>query len=103
MLVSLPDRGKHQPQNLSAFAVKLTLASTITPGNSWAKLPITEDMLRKLLTFYNVSPDFLRVIQFFGRRTRERISSSAAFRCRFKAKEMDPTAYVSGILSPRLA
>ncbi|RPB05736.1 hypothetical protein L873DRAFT_1661523 [Choiromyces venosus 120613-1] len=88
---------KHQLQTPNVFAWRLTLASSITPGNSWAKLPITEEMLRKLLTFYKVSPDFLRVVQFFGRQTRERISSSAAFRYLFKAKERDPTAYVSEI------
>ncbi|CAZ81470.1 unnamed protein product [Tuber melanosporum] len=93
--ILMDDRRFHFRCFLSAW--KLTLASAITPGNSWAKLPITEEMLRKLLTFYKVSPHFLRVVHFFGRQTRERISSSAAFRCLFTEKETDPAAHVSEI------
>ncbi|PWW72690.1 hypothetical protein C7212DRAFT_285727 [Tuber magnatum] len=79
------------------FARKLTLGSTITPKNSWGRLLITEEMLRKLLTSYKVSPDFLQVVHAFGNRYREWIPSSAVFRCLLKAKGTRPTAYVSEV------
>ncbi|CUS11471.1 unnamed protein product [Tuber aestivum] len=98
-----PGRKKDQSQKLSVFAWKLTLTSTITPSFSWAKLPITEEMLQKLLTFYKVSPDFLRLVHIFGRRRREWIPSSDVFRRLLKAKGTHPNAYISGILSSKPA
>lgn len=73
---------------------------------------MNEDMLRKLLTFYQVSPAFLNVVYFFGIQTRERISSSAGFRSVIRPKpsnlrstnlrstnlkSTNPQTYVSGI------
>jgi hypothetical protein len=44
---------------------------TLTPHNSFSKLPISKEALLKLLTHYSVLPQFIDVLVTFGEKVEE--------------------------------
>ncbi|KAI9836443.1 MAG: hypothetical protein M1819_001475 [Sarea resinae] len=71
-----------------------TRVISISQRNSWAKLLITQEMLRKIMAHHKVMPEFLDVVYSFRRKTREIEEAFCGSVWPKKSGDMSEIAYV---------